>query len=156
MRRPWLRSLVHRRRPTLPPELFRCWSRSAGSQPTDFFSPTSASTCSAGRRFSLRPGASPRCRRRRRPPELKHTAFAWRRRTPRPYALDFGFLKAQLETPQAARFGRGRSARTVCSGKDMHAACSNHVNGRVARFVRVPRNHGFPTTSPCLYGFVSY
>ena len=34
-----------------------------------------ASACSAGRRFSLRPGASPRCRRRLRPPKFDNIQF---------------------------------------------------------------------------------
>ena len=109
----WRRSLLHRRRPILPPELFRCWSRSAGSQPIGFCLPASACTCSAGRRFSLRTVSSPRCRPRHRPPELEHTAFAWRRRTPRPYALAVEVIRMDAKAEKIALFRYGLIAPLV-------------------------------------------
>lgn len=88
--------IAHRRRQTLPPELFGCWNRSAGSQVIGFCLPVCAFTCSAGRRFSLRTVASPHCRRRLRPPE----------RMPKANATELGPKKIGYNPPAMATLCR--------------------------------------------------
>jgi hypothetical protein len=54
--------------------------------------------------FLARTVASPRCRRRHRPPELEHTAFAWRSRTARPYALAVEVIRMDAKAEKVALF----------------------------------------------------
>jgi putative transposase len=74
-----------------------------------FCLPTSVSTRSSGRRFWLRPGASLRCR----PPELEHTAFACRKRIPRPYALAVEVIRMDAKAEKTALFRHGLIAPLV-------------------------------------------
>jgi hypothetical protein len=67
-----------------------CCSPSAGSPPIASCSPICGYTCWAGRRFSLQTGGESRFDPRRRLPEGPHTAFAWSRRFPWPYASGSG------------------------------------------------------------------